>query len=607
MRNGLKQDVKKKRIWFGGGLLLLLALLTAGRLLHIGPWDTGHVTHPSVTDDRSEEETQTQFDALMQQIFVSEVTDDSITLNYTLKDPQKYGIDKDPETLGSYSIEAFRDDRIMQENWMASLESFDYDKLTKEQQLIYDILRSVINTNRKSADLAEYAECLGPTTGIQAQLPVLLAEYHFYRQENVDTYLHLLKKVPEYFEEIIAFEQKKSADGLFMNDTTAQAIIDQCQEFITSPEENYLISTFAARLDEVNGLSGEQKKRYIRLNKKYVTGSVIPAYQSLIDALLELKGSEKNQQGLCYLPKGKEYYAYLVESMTGSARSVSQIDQWLDETLQNAQKKMSQVLSEAPDAYYDAQNVKYPSTDPVETIRWLQEQITADFPELSDDIRCNVKYVDASLEDSLSPAFYLTSPMDAYQDNVVYINQKEEYDLSQAFPTVAHESYPGHLYQNAYFQEQDPAPIRSVISIGGYTEGWGTYAELYSYRLARLDQNEADLLSNNTLATLCLYAKADIAIHYKGWNLAKLTKYLKKYGFSGSQSRTMYDAMLAEPAGYLQYTVGYLEIQALKDTAQDRLGSAFSAKEFHKFFLSAGEAPFDVLQDRLQQWIREQM
>lgn len=569
--------------------------------------EKGMLEHPQVSDSRSQEQTQKDFEAFLQEMFVQEITDDSITLNYTIKDPAAYGIDTEElePSLGEYSMSALQNSLIVSENWLASLETFDYDKLTQEQQLIYDILNQQLNQNLEASGLIEYSECLGPTTGIQAQLPILLAEYNFYTEKDVETYLSILKLVPAYFQQILDFEKEKSSKGLFMSDTTAQAIIDQCQDFIASPEENYLISVFDQRLEDMD-ISKEKKEEYQKKNREAVLDSLVPAYQTLIDGLSELKGSGTNQGGLCHFEKGKEYYTYLLRAMTGSDRSPEDIDQLLEKTLRAAQKKMGQIMSQSPSAYYDAQDVKYPYSEPTEAIKWLQQQMLADFPPLSEDITCQIKYVDESLEESLSPAFYLTSPIDNYKNNVVYINQNKEYDLSQSFPTIGHESYPGHLYQNCYFQSTKPHPIRSIIDIGGYSEGWGTYAELYSYHLADLEEEVADLLEQNALATLCLYARADLLVNYRGWSYQKLENYLEEFGFSASQSKIVFDSMVAEPVGYMKYTLGYLEIRQLRDTAEDGLGKKFSPKAFHEFFLSIGTAPFSVIRNRMETWMQEQ-
>ena len=75
--------------------------------------------------------------------------------------------------------------------------------------------------------------------------------------------------------------------------------------------------------------------------------------------------------------------------------------------------------------------------------------------------------MDASLEESMSPAFYLTPAIDDYKNNVIYINRNKRYDLSKAFTTIGHEGYPGHLYQTCYFQSQNPSPLRSMINVAG--------------------------------------------------------------------------------------------------------------------------------------------
>ncbi len=563
------------------------------------------ISRPEVEDNRSEAQVQKDFEEFTNQIFVEEVTEDSISMNFTMDNPAAYGIQEIQPTLGDYSLAEFREDILLEENWLASLESFPYEKLNEEQKLTYDILRQIIKTNLKFSQFLEYDQCLGPVTGIQAQLPVLMAEYQFDTREEVEAYLELLKQIPNYFGQIIAYEKEKSQKGTFMSDTTAQAIIKQCQEFITNPEDNYLISIFDSRLQEVEGLSDSEMEEYKEQNKKAVLDAVIPAYEDLIDALESLKGTGNNEGGLCKLQKGKEYYAYLVESMTGSGRSVDEINELLDETLRQEQKIMSKIMTKTPDAYYDTQDVEYPCTDPAETMNWLQEQIARDFSALPEGITGEMKYVDESLEDSLSPAFYLSSPIDAYEKNVIYINQSEEYDLSEAYATIAHESYPGHLYQHCYFQATEPSPIRSILETGGYMEGWGTYAELYSYEIAGLEKEVSQLLISNTLATLCLYAKADIGINYLGWSQDKLTSYLEDYGFDETQAKTIYDSMVAEPASYMQYTLGYLEIMELREEAQDKLGNEFSLKEFHDFILTTGPTPFVILQDQMDGWIEE--
>ena len=468
------------------------------------------------SDKRSPEETQKDFDEFINAVFIEEVSDDSITLNYSVKNKQQYGLEGTAPTLGEASIQSMKDSLFISENRLASMETFNYDNLTSEQQLIYDIIYNMLKQNLQASGILEYSEHLGPVTGIQAQLPVLLAEFNFYEKDDIDTYIELLRLVPAYFDSIIEFEKYKSSKGLFMSDTTAQAIIDQCNEFAETNDENYLITVFNNKIKKFEGLSEAETTSYINSSTKAVTECVIPAYKNLINALVKLKGTGENDNGLCGFEKGKEYYEYLVKAQTGSYRSITEIDRMLSNALSETQQEMAKIMTVSPDVYYKAQELEYPYKEPEKAINYLKDAIKKDFPALADDIKCEIKYVDKSLEESLSPAFYLTPALDAYKDNVVYLNKNERYDLSEAFPTIAHESYPGHLYQNCYFQSLNPAPVRSVINSGGYSEGWATYAELYSYGISGIDKDVAELMVQNTIATLCVYGKADVGVNYLG-------------------------------------------------------------------------------------------
>ena len=620
MKEQSRQDYKKyfmqdrKKGFFGhrgrlaAFLICLVAVLGAVCIRQgILPVSYHLLDHPKVQDNRSVKKTQSDFDALIQQIFRDEVTSDSFTLNYTLKAKENYGITQEKPTLGEYSLKEMKNSLVISENRVATLEIYDYEKLTKEQKLIYDTIYLLSKQNLEAADFLEYTECLGPTTGIQTQLPVYFAEYSLRSKNDVDTYLELLNLVPAYFKEILSFEQMKAKKGIFMSETTAQAIIDQCNDFVSKTEQNYLITIFAGKLLSVADMTDTEKSTYEQKNKELVLNAVIPAYKNLAEGLKELIGSSKNQKGLCYLEKGKEYYSYLVKAKTGSDRSIKEIEHILDNKIEELKKKIAKVISDTPDVYYQAQKAEYTYNTPQTAMEHLKKAIQKDFPALDESIGYELKYVDASLEESMSPAFYLTPAIDDYKNNVIYINRNKRYDLSKAFTTIGHEGYPGHLYQTCYFQSQNPSPLRSMINVAGYTEGWGTYAELYGYDLAGLKKDVAKLLKENTLITLCLYAKADIGIHYKGWDQKKLQRYLTDFGFSKSNMMAIYQSLLAEPASYMPYTIGYLEIDDLLNDAKKQLGRKFVLKDFHKFFLSLGPVPFTVAKDRMQGWIEMQL
>jgi uncharacterized protein (DUF885 family) len=545
------------------------------------------------------------FNAFLDRVFTTEVQKDTLTLNYSLANPESYGITNPDITFGHYSKESIEKSLAASENYLATLKHYDYNSLSEDQKLSYDILKEDLETEKSLGDFIQYNEGLGPTTGIQAQLPVLLAEYNFNRKEDIENYLKLLPQVYDYFKEICAFEKDKSAAGLFMNDDVADSIIDQCKEFIKNKEKNYLISIFNDRMSEFDGLTKEEVKAYKAANKDAVLNSVIPAYELLIDTLNKLKGTGTNKEGLSHYEKGKEYYEYLIKTNTGSSRSIPELKKMLENSLSTNMQKLSSIMNKNPEVYDNVMSLSYSLTDPSKIIKYLKEAIKKDFPTCP-EVKCSIKYVDKSLQDHLSPAMYLVPPLDSYNNNIIYINDNPDFDLSQIFTTIAHEGYPGHLYQSVYFRSLNPPAIRNLLSFGGYAEGWATYVEYYSYHLAGFSEDVADFLEANMAANMALYCRIDIGIHYDGWSLSETAAYLKNYITDSTTVKLLYNTMIEEPALYPQYGVGYLEFMSLKETAQKELGDKFVLKDFHKFLLDVGPAQFDIIADRMNSWLKEE-
>ena len=553
----------------------------------------------------AEQSSQSEFNVFLNQIFTNESSKDALSLHYLVAEPEKYGIAHAETGFGEFGAEAQQRTGAEAENYLAGLAAFSYKDLTDEQRLIYDILERALKASLAMSEYPLYEEVLGPTTGIQAQLPVLLAEYSLSDREDIEAYLTLLDDFDDYFMKIAEYEKEKSAAGLFMTDDTADSIIAQCRAFIADPENNYLIGCFDDRLKEITQLSEEERERYREQNRELVQNNVIGAYEHLASVLSDLKGTGTEGAGLCRLERGTEYYELLVQTRTGSDRTIDEIREMLTDALKDCLITLSGIVSRVPDIYTQYEAMEFPETDPSRSLDYLKEAVLADFPPVSGDVSCDVRYIHESLQDYLSPAMYLIPPLDDYRNNCIYLNASPAYDLTTLFPTLAHEGYPGHLYQNVYFYSRDPEPIRSLLDIAGYSEGWATYAELYSYELTGISSELAAFLQANILAAHCLYSLTDIGIHAEGWNTADTVSFLGAYGFSADTAGNIYQVMAAEPGMYLPYSVGCLEILALRDQAEEELGDSFRLLDFHTFLLNCGPAPFDLIEERMELWLSE--
>lgn len=573
---------------------------------------------PAGCQKKTAESENRAFEEFTKEVFCREVASNTISLHYTLKNPEDYGIEETTVTFGGFETEK---DAILAsvENLQQAMAEYDYGNLSVENRLTYDVLDYYLERTEADAKYIFYEEPLGLVSGVQTQLPVILSEYPFYDKEDVDTYLELMKTTPEYFEELTEFEQAKSKAGLFMSDEAAQEVITQCKSFMNMGESNYLISTFVERIKQVEGLSEEEKSKYIQKNALMLSSYVLPAYSKLVAKLQTLMGTGENEMGLCYLPEGKEYYEEVVEDATGSSRSVAELKGLTKQQIIADLEAMEKVLgvadeeevekqgeepSEEPSEEQDIdrgeeqaiETMSMNAADPVAILNSLEEEITKAFPE-SPDTTVSVKYVPEAMEEHLSPAFYMIPAIDNYEDNVIYVNQAHMGNALTLFTTLAHEGYPGHLYQTVYYASTDPDPLRSIFNFGGYVEGWATYAEMCSYSLAPLTREQSTLLQKNSSIILGLYTLADIGIHYEGWSRMDTFSFFSNYGISDIDTvNRIYDLILGSPGNYLKYYIGYLEFLELKKEWVAEKGEEFSQKEFHEAVLSVGPAPFELVE-----------
>lgn len=543
------------------------------------------------------ESSDRQFRTFTRSLFQTEVSANTISLHYTLRSPSDYGIADIPATYGSLSSDPVAAKASVR-NVLSSLQEFDPDTLSSENALTFKILDTYLKNASTGTDYLLYQEPLGPVSGIHTQLPVLLSEYSFYDTQDVETYLALLKETPSYFDSVIRFEQKKAASGLFMPDYQADSVLDTCQSFIDMGKENYLVSTFNERIASLDLLPENKKDSFQKENMKLVTEEIYPAYQNLITAIKSLKGKGMNEQGLSYFPYGKKYYEYLVRQTTGCNESISRLRLMTRAQILEDLSAMQKVLFPADAALTQASVLE--QTSPDSMLDDLRSKITDTFPKIP-DVDFQIKYVPESMQDYLSPAFYMIPAIDNLTENVIYINNGQTASGLNLYTTLAHEGYPGHLYQTVYFSASEPDPIRSILDFGGYVEGWATYAEMMSYYLAPLPKTEASLLQKNSSVILGLYALADMGIHYDGWSVTDTVRFFSDYGINDPNAvQSVYKLIIGSPANYLKYYIGYLKFYKLKKEMADALGNQFSQKEFHRAVLDVGPAPFEIVYDEVE-------
>ena len=585
------------------------------------------------------------YDKLCREIFRSELSGNTLTLHYTLQNPADYGIYEDEAHLPVYSADNRALSNAAITGWSERLAAIDPENLSDQNRYSYTLLTRYLALQQSLSAYSCYEEPLSPNSGMQQTLPVLFSEYRFAKRKDIDDYLSLLSQTGDYFQGLLAFEQEKANAGLFMSESSADMLISGCETFLTEDSINngshFLVDSFVSRLMEFQKnypelLNEEAFEHYYQENIRILKEDVMPAYQMLAEEMTRLsesasQNSMSGDPGLSAYSDNpeisdssdkaaskKKYYALLVQKSTGSCRPLEEVQEMLYIQFDTLRAELMNLRKQDADPQIADRHTHPLSVEDILT--FLQEDMKEDFPALlsgSPDqsksllkrqlpaVSCDIKYISKSLSASSAPAFYLTPPMDAFDKNVIYINPDSSLEGAALFTTLAHEGFPGHLYQTVYTRESGIAdrknPLRGILDYPGYCEGWALYVELGSYDYAaNYYAIDTDIQKTARSLELCLCALLDLHIHYYGLTLPQTQSLLAGFGIPADSAENIYSYIEQEPANYLKYYLSYLEILSLKQDAEALWKEEYSDYRFHRFYLDAGPSDFSSLQEKLQ-------
>lgn len=565
-------------------------------------------------------EQASSFSEFTNALFCYETTSDSITTAYTLKNPAAYNIPALEPDLTSFSCRDYQKENQSSQNILGflsdNLKRFSDSELTESEQITYSLLTNNINLSKAVSKYPFYEELLGSSSGVQANLPVTLGEYPLRNEEDVKTYLNLLKQVPAYFEDVISYEEQRNKKGLCTPDFLLLSSKEKMETMLDGfhNDDNSFIDTFNERISKVEGLSGRKQQHYKKQNENYVKKYVISAYENLyqyMEKRLESTSTDNlvpdssTAYGLSSLPDGDKYYSLLVKSATGSSRPVTELISMTEQALSQALGDVLNIaITDQKSYFYYCENsleTYYQSPEVI--LEALSLMIREDYPVLNNTPTYQVKNVSESLASSLSPAFYMIPAIDDYQNNTIYINALyTNEENGNLFTTLAHEGFPGHLYQTVYFNDTHPDSVRQSLNYPGYVEGWATYVEMDAFTF--LDYPlEGDSLCRlyqaDTIINLALCSRIDMGVNYEGWTLADTCKFFEDNGFNSTYAADVYTYVVETPANYLSYFIGYLEILDLKETYKNQEMENYSEKDFHKILLDIGPADFETIRKEM--------
>lgn len=563
------------------------------------------------------------YDEFTDTLFYALVGKDELTSNYYFVNREDYGLENYEPELPTPHVSSVISN-LVTNAYFGRIEAYDYNELNTDQQAVYNLISNLlVYINSLTPEMSYLSNnYLGTYLGYQAQLPILLVEYHFRNKTDVENYFKFLELVPETFKAYYEFEIEKANHGYGMPDYVIDNVKEQCETFIEGIDNNtsFMYGVINDKIDNCSFLSADEKLHFKEENNALVKGALREGYEYVALNLPTLKGKATNDMGLAKYVKedgtliGRNYYEARFKYIVGYLDSCSDAAKYLDDKIsENLDEYIN--LSTRIQANTNYQKLiesirnneyMFMTLSPLEQINHFKEMITADFPALPYDPEIVIKYVDPSMQNNFSPAAYMTSAIDDYGPESIYLNPASVYltddegnltdtlDGNYLYNTLAHEGIPGHLYQNVYFKTKEVNPIRKLLKNSGMVEGWATYVENYVYEYLRGDVPDTvvDYLITNEKLSASIYARLELGIHYDGWTEEEAYDFFSKY-YSVDKERfsKAYRQLVEIPTNYQQYFYTYLKLCDLHDNVKKALGNNFNAVEFHQTILDCGNLP----------------
>ena len=525
------------------------------------------------------------------ELFQEMMSEDYTTLHFSLRDYQKYGIEKPDVNIGDASWDDYEDSVEDCDEYLKKLQSFDYDSLSETEQKDYRTIAFYLERNKELNSYPYFDWAFNSAEGVIDNLLTTFTEFVFYEKEDIDDYLATLASVLAYLDQCLENTKKQAAKGYFLTDAMLKATEDAIEKFVDKKDDNELIKIFDENIDAFDGLSAEEKEAYKKKNQEIVLNAYIPSYEKVAEELQKLKGSRKADYNVSSLDGGSEYYAALARYKTSIDADVETI---LDICTQYIEKSVDELYDIMQNhSEVTEETLDFDSAEDV--LSYLEGHLDA-FPVL-DKVYYNVQYLDPSVANDSIVAYYLSPPVDDMRDNVIKINGNNVSDVIDLYTTLAHEGFPGHLYQTNYYIQQQPSLLRTQLTMMGYQEGWGMFAEGQALHVSGLSEYASEYQKINIELNYVLSAAVDLGANGLGWSTKDVSKYLDRLDLNGSIAKDLYDFATLQPGTILPYGVGIAMFELLENKAKNALGNDFDQKAFNEVLLNDGNRPFEVVEE----------
>lgn len=549
-----------------------------------------------VREKNSTLDDNTEFDAYLDTIFDELVSDNYLYMHFNVADYKAMGIEKPEVGFGHIVYGVDQEEFNKTEKQLEDLLAFDYDSLSLRQQYDYDLLHYSLLETLCGLEYSKYNLIFSSSSQFSDGIVTNLMEFAMYDEESEEDFLAVLKDVPNYINEAIEYSKQQSNDGLYHSDDMLDEEISYIDNLISS-----------------NGkIIYEHYKEYDIYPevKELVENEVIPAFVTLKEYLNTLYGKTKSDKlALTKINNGYAEYTYITNTSNNGdmyaiyTQLIEVYSDWVNNFI-NAYQNNEHILEDYEDFLNDDKAINLSAEDMLEYLR----NNSSKRYEYLEDANYVVSALDTLGDSTLG--YYVSPPIDNLNQNVIRVNAKinnEEYDQMSVFEVMAHEGFPGHLYQNIYFQQKNPHKFRATQSFIGYTEGYADLAAMDAIDMLNVDDGYKAVakLNSITFNSHLLLSIVDLGVNYFGWDVNTIGNKLEKLFLDKAIAQPLYDMVVAMPGTFVRYGVGYVSHLNLRKKAMDELGDKFDFVAYDRAIIENGPLPFAILEGVVEDYINE--
>jgi uncharacterized protein (DUF885 family) len=558
------------------------------------------ITQEEIDLQRNSFDTYTE--ALVSTLLISSPVD----ATFSFGNLEPFGLEYLLYELDDFNEASISEDLNQSRTILSTLNDFNYDLLSDEQQKTYDVLYFHNSLIIEAEDYIYYYNELQPTSGAQINIPLALMQIEFETPTEIDAYLTRLSSLPRLFEQIIDYEKKRATLGLIMPEYLYDLVIEQINGMLVSPSEFMMYLSFCDKLDALEAIGEEDKTAYKERCLAIITHDLYPAYTNMITELTLLKKSSVTSAGISQLPDGQSYYEYLIKSETSYEMSAEELKNWAYTQLTKSISDIQVIISNYDD-FSKIENLAlyYPEFSSLDEIYAIMDQCLEEQFYDYQIPRATEAIIPSYLEDYLAAGFYFPISIDGEDYGTMYLGEStyENIDAS-TLDLYFHENIPGHHMYFSYFYNSDVPLIRKLYSWLPYEEGWAQYIQNLTVEYYGLDNQLENLLKANNEIGYYYMLILDIGLNYDGLSREDAISTLVSLGYYEASAESCVNRMIANPGEVIHYIYGYYKINSYLALCKEALMDDFDIKSFHQMILENADLPFFVMDDVVNDYIQ---